>query len=56
MSRVDHQIGAIKKGFSESRSNYVKFSFVTQVIGRRVLQFISSYIVTWGVFTRHALN
>ena len=55
MSRVDHQIGAIKKGFSESRSN-VKFSFVTQVIGRRVLQFISSYIVTWGVFTRHALN
>ena len=55
MSRVDHQIGAIKKGFSESRSNF-KFSFVTQVIGRRVLQFISSYIVTWGVFTRHALN
>ena len=55
MSRVDHQIGAIKKGFSESRSN-VKFSFVRQVIGRRVLQFISSYIVTWGVFIRHALN
>lgn len=43
MSRVDHQIGAIKKGFSESRSN-VKFSFVTQVIGRRVLQFISSHL------------
>ena len=43
MCRVDHQMGAIKKGFSESRSN-VKFSFATQVIGRTVLQFISSHL------------
>ena len=43
MSRVDHQMGAIKKGFRESRSN-VKFSFATQVIERRVLQFISSHL------------
>ena len=52
MSRVDHQIGAIKKGFSESRSN-VKFSFVTQVMEG---ESCSLSVVTCGVFTRHALN